>query len=118
MDVARHSVPIHNHLSRQATQLEQIDLLPIELENTRSGIRKTYEGKIILQPIGFERHGIFGSYNYDLRLSPKKFLMFLAQLRHVPLAERSGEASIKNKHNIRSVSKIRQLYCFSTKVLQ
>jgi hypothetical protein len=72
------------------------------------GLGQPNEGQIVLLPIGCKGFGVFGAEDDNLRLSLDKFLMILAQLRHVPLAEWSGQAAVEDQHHMRFAAEIGQ----------
>jgi hypothetical protein len=91
---------IHQNLGWHAAELEEVDLLPIQLENTRAGIREPNKWKLVGSPVILKRGAAFRSDNDDRGGSLYKFLMVKTQLRHMPLAEWSGKAAIKDQENI------------------
>jgi hypothetical protein len=97
---ASHASTIHNHLGRHASQFEQVDFLSIQFKYTGFWIRKSNKRQVMLAPIVFKCFCIFRT-NYDHYSLPFfKLYIVLAQLRHMPLAERSGKATIKYQQHI------------------
>jgi len=62
----------------------------------------------MLLPIRCKSFAIFRTNNDHLSLPLDKFLIILAQLRHVPLAEWSGKAAVEHEQNVRFTAEIRK----------
>ncbi len=97
---ARHPGFVDEHLGRHAAELEQLDLLPILLEDLVLGIRQPNERQVVLSPVSRERLGVLGAHDHYRRLPLLELLIVLAQLRHVPTAERSGETPIEHEEHV------------------
>lgn len=109
---------IHQYLGWHAPHLEEVDFLPVEFENTCPGIRKPDEWQIVGSPVILESLTALGSDNNYGRGSINEFLMVETQLRHMPLAEWSGKAAVKDQENIRFCLVIGEFYSFTVKILQ
>ncbi len=101
MNEADYPLPVDDHLGGHPTQLEQVNLLPIQLQYAGLWIRQPSERKIVFAPVGRKSPLIFWTDHHDARLALDKFLIVLAQLRHMPLAEWSDEPSVEYKQEIR-----------------
>jgi hypothetical protein len=56
---------VDQDLGRHTTQLEKIDLLPVQLKHTGFGIWKTNKGQGFFLPVGGKTFGILRTDNYD-----------------------------------------------------
>ena len=54
---------------------------------------------LMLPPVSRKSTGIFRAQHNHLRLACDKFRVILAQLRHVPLAEWSGETMVEDQQS-------------------
>ena len=109
---------VHHDLSRHPAQLEELDLLSVALEDGVLGIGKAGEGKPVFLPVTREGLGPFRSHDNDLGPPGPKLLVSLAQLRHVPTAERSGEASVEDEDHMGFALEIRETDLRATEVLK
>ena len=69
-------------------------------------VGQTDEGQFVFLPIAGKSAGIFGTEYQNLGILFYEFIVILAQLRHMPLAERSEETAIENQQHILFVLKI------------
>ena len=109
---------IYDHLCGHAPELEQVDFLTVELEHAGLGVRQADEGQIVLAEIGLEGLGVFRPHHNDLGLPAGKFLVVLAQLRPMLLAEGSSESAVEHQQDIGLSFKIRKLDSLSLKICQ
>jgi len=106
MGVPRQTVPIYNHLSRHTTQFEKVHFLAVAFEHAVVWIGNARIGKIFPFPITGKGSSILGADYQHLGIAFHKLAVVLAQLRHVPLAKRSGKATVKDQHHVLLTSKI------------
>ena len=109
VDEARHTGFIDDYLSRHPSQLEEVDFLPVQLENAGFGIRQADEGQIMLPPVSRKGSGIFGTQHNHLSLAFNKFLVILTQLRHMLLAKWSSETAVEYQQHMHAAAKIGQV---------
>lgn len=109
---------IDDHLGRHAPELEEIDFLPVQLEHAGFWIGQTNKRQVVLAPVGGEGQSIFRPNHDDLSLATLKFLVVMAQLHHMLLAERSEKAPVENEQHIRLPAKIGQADQLIPEVLQ
>ncbi len=83
-----------------ATHLQPFDLLTVKIGHLVIGIGQPDKWQVFLLPILFERARTVGADCDDLRIPPDKFLVVLAQLRHVPAAVRSHESPVEDQHDV------------------
>jgi hypothetical protein len=69
-------------------------------------------------PVSFKGPGVLRTNHNHLRLPLEKLRIILTQLRHVPLAEWSGEAAVEDQQYICFSAKIRQTHSVPPEVLQ
>jgi hypothetical protein len=108
MDKTRHTGFVDNYLGWHPPQLEKVEFLPIQLEHAAFRVGQAYKGQVMLSPISGKSFGIFWANHDYLSLPFNKFLIILAQLRHLPLAEWSGKPPIKYKEYVRLTVEIGQ----------
>ena len=106
MHKTRHTGFINDHLGWHASQLKQVDFLPIQLEHTGLRVGQAGKGQVILAPVRFKSPGIFRSHDKHLRLPFYEFLIVMAQLRHMLAAEGSGKSAIENQQDVRLSTEI------------
>ena len=100
MAMADNSVLVDKNLGRQASQLEQPDLLAIKISEAMPGIGDADEGETFLRPVFFKHIRTFRPDRHDFRIELAEPLIILAQLRHVPAAEGSDEAPVEDQQQI------------------
>ena len=100
-DMATH---VDDHLSGHPAKFEEVYLLSVLLENLVIGIRQAHKRQIVLEPICLEGVRFFRTDNKNDGLSFYKQIMVLAQLRHVPAAERSQKTTIENQYDVSFIS--------------
>ena len=91
---------INQHLRGHSSQFEYLDLLTIQFQNQMFGIRQTDKRQIFFCPVIPESFDFFRPGNDDFRIQIYKFLIILAQLRHVRAAEGSEKSAVENHHHI------------------
>ena len=100
MDVTRHSGFVNYYLGGHAPQFEQVDFLSVQFQHTGPGIGQADEGQRFFFEVGSEGFCIFRSHNHNFDITFNKFLMILAQLRHMLLAEWSGKCAVEDQQYI------------------
>lgn len=118
MDVPGSARFVDDHLCGHASQLEKVNFLPVQLQHAGFRIGQTGKWQIVFLPVGGERLSIFRANHNDFGPAVLEFLMVLAQLHHVPLAEWSGKAAVENEQNIRPPAKIGQSDRFAPEIFQ
>jgi hypothetical protein len=106
MDETRRAGFIHDDLGGHPSQLEEVDFLPVQFKHAGFRVGQADEGQIVFFPIGLKSPGVFRADHHNLRPPFDKFRIVLAQLRHVPLAERSGEGAVEDQQNVGFAAKI------------
>ncbi len=106
MDKTNHSFFIDRQLGGHASKLEQIDFLSTLFQYAVRWVRYADKWQSVLFPVICEGLLVFRPENQNLRVLSHKLIVVKAQLRHVPLAERSEEAAIKNQQHILSTLKV------------
>lgn len=97
MHVSSHSSFVDDHLGGHPTHLEQVHFLPVKLEYAGCGVRQTDERQFMLPPVFPKSLSIFRSHHDHFCFPLYEFIVVLAQLRHVLLAERSGEPAVEHQ---------------------
>ena len=96
MDEADDAIGLDQCLSGHAPHLEQLNLLPVQVQHGIGWIGQAGEGKVVVSKVFAEGGGIFRSDDQYDRILFYEFLLILAQLRHVRAAERSDTAAIEH----------------------
>jgi len=109
VDEARHSFFVYCHLSGHATKFEEVHFLSVKFQDSMRWVRQTDKGQIILLPVVQEGCCIVGTDHYNFGILCCEFVIILAQLRHVLLAEGSEKSAVENEENILFVLKIGQV---------
>ena len=94
MNKTHFSLFVDEDLCGHASQLEQIDFLPVELEHLACRIGQADEGQFIFRPIEPEISRLLRPNDDNLGIALNKLLIVLAQLRQMRLAKWSKEATI------------------------
>ncbi len=109
---------IHDNLGGHSPQLEEVDFLPVQFEHAGLRIGQTDEGQVVLFPISLKSLCIFRADDHHLRPPFDEFLIVLAQLRHVPLAERSGKGAVEDQQYVGFAAKIGEANGLSLEIRQ
>jgi hypothetical protein len=109
---------IHNHLGGHASKLKKFDLLTVSFEYLMFRIRQPHEGESMILPVGLEGRRTFRPENNDFTAIGCKTIISIAQLRHVPPAERSGKSPVEDQHNVAPVAVVGQSYQTAGKIRQ
>ena len=88
---------INDHLGGHPAKLEEIDFLPIQLQDARLRVGQSDEWQVILFPVFRKSFPVFRSNHHNDGLPFIKLIVVQAQLRHVFLAEGSGEPTVENQ---------------------
>ena len=99
---------IHDHLGGHAAQFEQVYFLPVELEHAGFGVRQADKGQVVLAKIGRKGIRIFRADHNHFGPVLHKFWVILTQLRHMPLAEWSGESAVEYQQYIVLAKQVRK----------
>jgi len=97
VDETHRSGFVYGDLGRLSTELEQADFLPVPFEDGVTGVGQTDEGQVVLFPIHGKRIRILGSDHNHFGILSDKFVIVLAQLRHVPAAEWSEKTTVEDQ---------------------
>ena len=116
--IAYPAVSINDHLGRHSAILEYVHLLAIEFEHTVPGIGQAGEREVICLPVVLEGLRIVWAHDQYLCAALYEERIVLAQLRHVPAAERSGKASVEHQHNRFDSSVVRESHHVAPEVTQ
>jgi len=103
--------------ARKSAELEQLDLLTVQLQNSMFGIRQADKRQIFLCPIVPESIGLLRSGYDDFRIQLYELLIIPAQLRHVRAAEWSKKPPVENDQHIFLPGKIGKRYTLSIKIV-
>ena len=82
------------------------------------GVWQADEGQVVFSPIFYERIFIFRANDENHSVFVLKFLVVLAQLRHMPTAERSDKAAVENQQHGLLTTEIGQSNLLAAKVGQ
>jgi len=100
MDIPDQAFFVNDHLGWHASQLEQVDLLAVTPENSGLRVGQSDKWQRIFLPVFAEGCLVFRPDDDHYGLAGGKFLIILAQLRHVPAAEWSHKAAVENQQDI------------------
>ncbi len=100
VDVAGDTLAIDDHLSGHASKFEQVDFLPIHTQDRVFWIRQAGEWHIEFIPVLAELLRAFWANDDDEGVAKYEFLIVLAQLRHLPLAEWSYKPTIEHQKHV------------------
>jgi len=100
MDMPDQAFFVNDHLGWHASQLEQVDLLPVTPENSGLRVGQSDKWQRIFLPILGEGCLVLRSDDDHFGLAGAKFMIVLAQLRHVPAAEWSHKAAVEDQQEI------------------
>jgi len=117
MSISNKPVAVHNTAQGHTSQLEEIDLLPIQHSNRVAGIRQTNKGDVLITPILLKAHRCIGSHGQDLDAAALEFIIIITQARQLRAAVRSHETAQKRQYNWRA-AKIRQAHFVTLHILQ
>ncbi len=98
---------VDENLRGDPSQFEQVEFLPVAFQDAISRVGQADEGEFARFPVHFEVNGIFRSDHNDLGSLRLEFRIVSTQLRHVPLAERSHEAAVKDQQHVGFAFEIR-----------
>jgi hypothetical protein len=98
--VAGNALPFRQNLGGHTPQPEELDLLTVHPQDLMFRIRKTDEGQTLALPVVSEGIRTVWSDDNNLSTALGEQQVVLAQLRHMPAAERSLESAIEDKRNV------------------
>jgi hypothetical protein len=101
-----------------ASELEKIHFLSVPLQHGMRWVGQADEGQLVLFPVHEKCLGALGSNHNHFRVLRDKLVIVLAQLRHVPAAERSEESAVEDQQNVFVSAKIRETDLVSVEVSQ
>ena len=99
MCITNHAIRIHHADQRHATQLEEINFLPIAARHSMIRIGQTDKRKFMLAPIFPERVFTVRADGENLRATLCELSILITQARQLRAAIRSHEAAQKREHN-------------------
>jgi len=91
---------IDQDLRRHPSQFEQVDLLPIQYQDTVFRVGQPAEGQFVLREVVRELRCTLRSDDEDDGTMPRELLVVLTQLREMRTAERSHEAAIEYQEDV------------------
>lgn len=108
MLVANQTLLVDQQQSRDASQLEYIPLLPIQVRNLVPGIGQANKRQVFACPIAFECGAIFRTDGDNNRVTRGKSLNLIAQLRKMSAAVGSDKTTQEDQDDIFLCAVIRQ----------
>ena len=100
MCVADTASLIDNANQGHPSELEEVDLLTVELEDRVLRVREADERQAMLLPVDPEGVGLVRAEDHDLRVPVREFPIVLTQLRQVPSAVGSEEAPAEDEEDV------------------
>jgi hypothetical protein len=116
--VAGLSLFVNDHLGRHAPQFEELDLLSVAFEHGVFWIGQSNEIQLLLLPIISKCFCVLGTHHDDLGVPIGKLGKISAQLRHMPAAEGSPEATIEDQDDVLVALIVGQAHGLVFKILQ
>ncbi len=108
MLVADISGLIDHQQSRDASELEQIPFLAVEIGDCVAGVRQTDEGQAVFVPIVAISVGAIGANRQDFRVTRGEGRVIIAQAREMGAAVRSHKAAQEGQDEIFLAFEIRK----------
>lgn len=118
MDKSGDPFAIDDHLRGHPPEFEEIDLLSVKFKDAGRRVGQTDKRQIIFAPVGSESLFIFRTNHDNLSVAVHKFLKVMAQLRHMPLAERSCKAAVEDDQDVVRSPEIGELNGFTPEILE
>jgi hypothetical protein len=81
------------------SQLEQVDLLPVDTGNRMVGVGQAGEGDVLILPILPKDRRLVGSYSQDLRAAAGELFIAIPQARQLRAAIWSHEPAQEREHH-------------------
>ena len=100
MDETHDAFFVDKGLGGHSAEFEDLDFLAVLFEHAVLGVGQAGEGEFVDLEIGGELCGVFGADDENGRVALTKFIIVLAQLRHVRAAEGSLEAAVKDEEDV------------------
>jgi len=116
MNETRRTSFIHDDLGGHPPQFEEVDFLPVQFEYAGFRVGQADERQVVLFPIGLKSLCVFRADHHHLRPPLDEFLIVLAQLRHVPLAEWSDKGAVEDQQHVGFAAKIGKTNAFSLEI--
>ena len=110
VDEAGRASLVDEHLRWHAAQLEEVHFLAVALQHRVRRIGQADEGQRVVLPVARECAGVLGAYHDDLDIALHELRVGIAQLRHVPSAERSNEGAVEDQEHVLAVSEVRETH--------
>jgi hypothetical protein len=101
---------------RHTARFEQFDLLAVVIGYSVIRVGNSDEGQLLLAPVSFKCQSVFRANNHHFGLATDKFLMVLAQLRHVPPAEGSHKSPVENQDQVFMTRVVGEIYGVALKI--
>ena len=117
MDVSYNPLLVDDQLCWHPSQFEPFDLLAVDAGNSMAGVSQSLKGNVVFLPIGLELISAVRADGDHNGISRDELIMILAQLRHVPAAEWSIEATVEDQHDMRVPGIVRDTDHLATRVL-
>lgn len=92
---AHNACLIDDRLGWHAPEFKDLDLLPIGFQHLMLGVSNPDEGQLVFAEVVFKSVLVVRSNDNHLGAAIDKYLVVLAQLRHMPAAEGSLEAAVE-----------------------
>lgn len=99
---------INEHLGWHPTELEEFDFLAVAFGDRIFGIGQTDKRNGFLFPVFPESCLFFRADDQNFDVLFRQLVRFIAQLRHVPSAERSNKTPVENKQDVSFASELRK----------
>ena len=99
MGIADIPFGIDHTVQRHASQLEEVDFLPIDSGNRMVRVGQADEGDVFVLPVLLKEAYRVGSYRHNFRAAAGKFFVFVTQTRQLRAAVRSHKAAQEGEDN-------------------
>ncbi len=113
MRVAYPACFIDNDEGGHPPELEEFDLLPVQPGNPVLGVRYAGERHPVTEPEIREAFSVLRPHGDDLGVTFGELRVFLAQLRHMPPAVRSGKAPVEHEDDVLFILIVGKPYRFT-----
>lgn len=107
MGIADITIRVHDTIQRHASELEEVDLLPVKQGDPVFGVRQADERNPLFLPVLLKGFSRIGSHSQDLHTPARKLIILISQARQLRAAVRSHKAAQERQNN-RPAAKIRQ----------
>lgn len=117
MSIADEAICIHHAAQWHASQLEEIDLLPVLQSNPVIGVRQADKRDALIAPVLLKGGRGIGSHSQDRHTAADEFLVLIPQARQLRAAVRSLKAAQECQQD-RPATELRQANAFAVHILQ